>query len=634
MKKKKNAGFSLIEIVIGLAIASIVGTLVSSFMLFGLKSYGKTTDEVSLQEKAQITLSQMNNYIMDGDYVTYWITTDNGVRDQYVNDIQATGNNPNADMLVKEIWVLSTDKYGNQIYDILGWQKDDKKIYYLQTEANAINPANPLDFSNEELLANNVEDFSADLQNLDVREVYLTMDMAKNQKLYSAERTVHLRNTLRMPSQPNTPGGTNPTEITSVEITPVVVERLPGETCVFQAKVYPDIAEFQNVEWTYYGNSSTGTNCEPNNNNPMYAVCDLGLDETGNANKEIKVRATAKDPSSGALLQDVYAEATIIVKEPTPQVEVLEVEVTPNPVTKYKGETQQFTAVVKGNNNPPQTVDWSVEGKKSANTYISSNGLLTIGEDEESETLIVRATSTYRPENGSIVSGTATCYVKAPLYLGDGVVIYENSCMLNCNYYEDPDNFVEQVQSLPVLDKIQTYYKTETLLSPSNDAKTALQNKSLAQYSAGELIINNINYDITTPAIIAQGNLKINVSQTQGELVIGSPDEPVLLASLNGAVIFNVPSGVKVTIYGIIYMPNSGIANNQVDILELHGLIISKALIYNPEVGDFYQLESVSGEGGLLEKLSSTDMSTIVIKNPKDQGSLKENGQVISRPKS
>lgn len=629
MKKKKNAGFSLIEIVIGLAVASIVGTLVSSFMLFGLKSYGKTTDEVSLQEQAQVTLSQMNNYIMDGDAtITYYITTINSGTsntDAYKNDVEATGGNTNVEMTVKEIEVGSADKDGGIVYDVLIWRKADKAVYYKQRNKDAA--GNKTDISDEELLASNVEDFSVDLTKVeDVREVYLNISMSKNQKSYLAERTVHLRNNIIVQTQPQTPTDPDSLVITNVEVTPVVVERLRGESCGFQAKVYPDIEEFQNVKWTLEEKNSDTTTIEPNSTNPMYAVVKLGDDETAT---EIKVRATAIDPSG--TLTNISAVATIKVKEPTPEVEVTGVTVTPNPVTKYKGETQQFTAVVEGNNNPPQTVDWSVEGNLSENTYISSNGLLTIGEDEDSKTLIVRATSTFYLKDGSAPkSGTAVCYVKSRGPYGDAVVIYKDECKINSDLNAHPDQLISQVDgSLPNLDLINTVYSNPmTLTSPANNAQSQLQNAQKAQKSAGPLIINYIDYDITTPAIIANGDITINVSSGAGDIVIGSPDKPVLLAALNGGkVIFNVPSGCKVTFYGIAYMTttSSTVLNDQGGTLEVRGMIISNSIIKNNNNTHLYRLDSVSDEGGLLDQLCSQ----VEFKVKEEKTGLQFNGDVV-----
>ncbi|MEQ2457556.1 InlB B-repeat-containing protein, partial [Flavonifractor hominis] len=88
---------------------------------------------------------------------------------------------------------------------------------------------------------------------------------------------------------------------------------------------------------------------------------------------------------------------------------VTKVTVSPATASVQVGTTQQFTAVVEGENEPDQTVTWSVEGAQSETTAISDTGLLTVAEDETAETLTVRATSVANEE----ISGTATVTVTA-----------------------------------------------------------------------------------------------------------------------------------------------------------------------------------------------------------------------------
>ena len=89
---------------------------------------------------------------------------------------------------------------------------------------------------------------------------------------------------------------------------------------------------------------------------------------------------------------------------------VTSVTVTPTTITVAKGKTQQFTVAVSGDNNPAQTVTWSiVETGKAAGTAIDTNGLLTVAAGETLSTLTVKAASTVDTSK----SGTATVSVFA-----------------------------------------------------------------------------------------------------------------------------------------------------------------------------------------------------------------------------
>ena len=73
-----------------------------------------------------------------------------------------------------------------------------------------------------------------------------------------------------------------------------------------------------------------------------------------------------------------------------------------------KGGQQQFTADVSTTGNASKAVTWKVSGNTSAATVITGTGLLTVGADENSNSLIVTATSVF----DTTKSGDASVEVK------------------------------------------------------------------------------------------------------------------------------------------------------------------------------------------------------------------------------
>lgn len=71
---------------------------------------------------------------------------------------------------------------------------------------------------------------------------------------------------------------------------------------------------------------------------------------------------------------------------------VTSVTVSPTDPSATKGSQIQFKADVVATNYAPKTVTWKVDSVKS---YIDKTGLLTIGKDEDKESLTVTATSTF-----------------------------------------------------------------------------------------------------------------------------------------------------------------------------------------------------------------------------------------------
>lgn len=94
-----------------------------------------------------------------------------------------------------------------------------------------------------------------------------------------------------------------------------------------------------------------------------------------------------------------------------PRVDKVTVEqllVVPEMLESSAGARVVFSAVVIGANNPPTGVDWTVSGNYSANTLISKLGALTIGRDEESKSLVVRATSQFDNRRSAVGYVTLT----------------------------------------------------------------------------------------------------------------------------------------------------------------------------------------------------------------------------------
>jgi len=123
----------------------------------------------------------------------------------------------------------------------------------------------------------------------------------------------------------------------------------------------------------------------------------IAPDETATT---LTVRATSTHDNSK------YGEATVTFISP-PQPTVTSVTVSPETAEVQKGgQQQQFTATVAGENNPPQTVTWTVTGNNNSGTTINANGQLTVTMNETATTLTVRATSTH--DNSKYGEATVT----------------------------------------------------------------------------------------------------------------------------------------------------------------------------------------------------------------------------------
>jgi hypothetical protein len=126
-----------------------------------------------------------------------------------------------------------------------------------------------------------------------------------------------------------------------------------------------------------------------------------------------------------------YGEATVTVLPIT----VTSVTVSPASAEVGKGEDKQFTAVVSGAHNPPQTVTWTVEGGGTG-TDIADDGTLTVDQNETAQVLTVRAASTRNPT----VSGTAIVAVIGNAEALTGVVTITGSAQVGYSLTANTDN--------------------------------------------------------------------------------------------------------------------------------------------------------------------------------------------------
>ena len=189
-----------------------------------------------------------------------------------------------------------------------------------------------------------------------------------------------------------TSGETLP-EIAKVTVDPDTAEVEVGETRRFTAEV-KGTGDYYNrsVVWTVSDSSNAGTFISSN------GVLTVATDETATT---LTVTATAVGD------RDISATATVTVTQPAT---ITGVTVTPTAATVEAGGTQQFTAKVTGTGDYNENVTWTVSGKKSDDTTISEDGVLTVATDETATTLTVTATAV----GNSGKSATATVTVTQP----------------------------------------------------------------------------------------------------------------------------------------------------------------------------------------------------------------------------
>ena len=132
----------------------------------------------------------------------------------------------------------------------------------------------------------------------------------------------------------------------------------------------------QTVTWSVIGNASLDTNIDSN------GILNIATTETATP---LTIRATSTFDTTK------NGEIEITINYP-----IITSVVIKNDITEFfPGDVINFTAMVTGDNDPPQTVKWTVSGNESGTTIIYLNGGLNIARNETAISLTIQATSTY-----------------------------------------------------------------------------------------------------------------------------------------------------------------------------------------------------------------------------------------------
>ncbi len=133
---KNNKGLSLIEMIVAVAIISIVIVTVTSFMVTGTKLFGSSHDEIRKQERAQLAVSTIENRVIDAN--------------------KGVTCREDADRKVLTIYNLDSDGT-TRLFEYFVYDIADQKIYYLSSTGTEITDFGSIDKS--EVVAENVTDF-------------------------------------------------------------------------------------------------------------------------------------------------------------------------------------------------------------------------------------------------------------------------------------------------------------------------------------------------------------------------------------------------------------------------------------------------------------------------------------------
>lgn len=187
---RNQKGFSLVELVITMALLAMVSLAVSGFLSTGSRTYVNTNREIQVQKEAQLSINQMTDIIID---VEKGVQYDEG-------SVELTQGATSATVVKRELRLYNqknNKSYMLRFYGASDAIENEKEncIYLLEGVDVGTGGVIDIQFTGEEyLLAQYVEDFSVDLSQLEKRCVELFVKYTMDSRTYETKETVKIRN--------------------------------------------------------------------------------------------------------------------------------------------------------------------------------------------------------------------------------------------------------------------------------------------------------------------------------------------------------------------------------------------------------------------------------------------------------
>lgn len=385
-------GFTLVEIIVSLAIMTIVAGAVGAFMVAGNNSYLRGNKELTLQEEAQLTANQIIDMIIDVEKDIQFKKSDDGTTAELFLENE------------KESYLLQWREGSGAA--------DPGRVYFCESD-NSKDAEEKLIWSSEYLLAEYVTKFDVDLSGVkSSRTVILRMDFAYQDKSYSINETIRLRNDLSAAK------GTDYVWISGLQVSPKNPSVKQSDSLNFSYRILGDpeaaaeeMAKPDPVTWKveYYNDGGTPTACKSSIDSTTGRLT-IAADEVIGDNVLLVTCTRNSNPAfSDTALVNVLER------------KVFGLTLTPNYADIERGSSATFTYTLTGTQNGiNEGVDWDLRrvngaALASGTKYEPTGDVKTTGPDADGH---MEMTGTVEVSVGALEqTGTyvlkLTCFSKA-----------------------------------------------------------------------------------------------------------------------------------------------------------------------------------------------------------------------------
>lgn len=200
--RRDQKGFTLVELIIAVAILSIVAAAVCGFIVVGSRSYAAANSDITVQQDAQLALNQMSDVLIDTTRSVNYAGYDASGSPTLVLKDSELAFAPSAKSLTMyngtstkqaDGSVTVEEGNGNKNYQFY-WDKTDETLYYAEVPITTDTfPA--LGDPGWVVLADHVTDFSIDLTQMEEKRVaQIAMTFINGDREYNTSNNITVRN--------------------------------------------------------------------------------------------------------------------------------------------------------------------------------------------------------------------------------------------------------------------------------------------------------------------------------------------------------------------------------------------------------------------------------------------------------